>query len=389
MVSVLEGVKVIDFSCDTAGAYAAMLLAEQGADCIRVEPKTGGTSTPSPAFALFNRSKRNIALNLELPENRDALQRLLTKADIFITDLDTAQKERLQLSYEALAKVSPRLIYCSITPFGEKGPRAGEAASLDLVCAFAGTFGAQGGFGQPPVYVFLPFPAYAAAFLISYGASLALLNREQTGRGQKVETSLLAGAVAMESSAFISSPTIQPVTVMRSVQQGVVPAYRLYEAQDGKWFIIACGNPTFWNKLCMALDRVDLLSDPRFEGMPWALADVNNRLALTDIFTGMFAQKPRAHWLKLFEDNDVPCAPVNTREEFMDDPQVQHNHMMVEIEDRYFGKMRQMGIPLTLTDNPPLIKSPAPVPGEHTAAVLKEIGYQSRQISALKRKGVI
>jgi len=209
-----------------------------------------------------------------------------------------------------------------------------------------------------------------------------------SGRGQKVETSLLASAVAMESSAFISSPTIQPIAITRNIQQGVIPAYRLYQSQD-KWFILACGNPTFWNKLCMALDRIDLLADPRFEGMPWALANVDYRLALTEIFTEMFRQKPREHWLKLFEENDVPSAPVNTRLEFMDDPQVRHNHMIVEIEDRYFGKMRQMGIPVTLTDYPPQIKSPAPAPGEHTTAVLKQLGYQSREISSMRRKGVI
>lgn len=386
--SALEGIKLVDISRDTAGSYAAMLLAEQGADCIRVESKADGLGAPSPASALFNRSKRSIALNLEAPEGKDALHRLLARVDIFITDLDHEERGRCGLFYEPLAKVNPRLIYCSITPFGEKGPLSRTPTDVDFVCAFAGTFGAQGGFGQPPVFVFLPFASYAAAFLISYGASLALLNREMSGCGQMVETSLLAAAVTMESSAFISSPSIQPVTITRNIQQGVIPAYRLYQAQD-KWFIIACGNPTFWNKLCMALDRIDLLTDPRFEGMPWALADVNNRLILTEIFTEMFRQKPRTYWLKLFEDNDVPSAPVNTREEFMDDPQVRHNHMMVEIEDRYFGEMRQMGIPLTLADYPASVKSPAPVPGEHTAAVLKEIGYNAKQIVALKRKGVI
>ena len=203
-----------------------------------------------------------------------------------------------------------------------------------------------------------------------------------------METSLLAAAVTMESSAFISSPTIQPIAITRSIQHGVIPAYRLYQAQD-KWFILACGNPTFWNKLCMALDRIDLLTDPRFEGMPWALADVDNRLILTEIFTELFRQKPRAHWLKLFEENDVPGAPVNTREEFLDDPQVNHNHMVVEIDDRHFGRMRQIGVPLTLADYPAVVKGPAPIEGEHTLAILRESGYSPRQITTLRIRGVI
>lgn len=387
MTSALEGVTILDLSRDVAGAYAAMLMAEQGADCIKL-PMAGEASRYPAGFTLFDRSKRAMTLNLEMVGAREILHHLVKKADIIIKDYSPAQARRLHLTYATLAKINPRIIDCSVTPFGEKGPLKDKPANEGVAAAFSGTMGGQGGLRYPPIFVFIPFGSYAAGILTAYGASLALLVREATGKGQKVDTSLLAGSLAMEAGAFISASSITPVVARRSIQQGVLPAYKLYQCQDD-WIMVACGNPTFWNKLCMALERIDLLADPRFEGMPWALKSLESRDILVDILTDTFRAKPRAHWLSLLSANDVPCAPVITRAEFMDDPQVQRNEMVVEIEDSYFGKMRQMGIPLTLTDYPGKIKSRAPKPGEHTRAILKELGYQARQMADFKKRGII
>lgn len=387
MTSALDGVTVLDLSRDMAGSYAAMLLAEQGAGCIKIVA-SGSHGERPPVFALFDRSKRSLTLEPRTTGGAQLLQRLAARADIIIEDECGAAPRRFP-DYEALAGLNPRLIYCSVTPFGEKGPLRDRDADWMLVAAFAGTFSAQGGLSQPPVFVFLPLGAYGTALLTAYGASLALFTREVTGCGQRLDTSLLGGTLAMEAGGFLSAATITPVASTRSIQQGVLPAYRLYPCKDGRWIMIACGNTTFWNKLCLAMDRTDLLSDPRFEGMPWALANVENRLALTDIIAGILKEKTLAEWLDIFVAADVPCAPVNTREEFMNDPQVQVNHMIVEVEDRYLGRMRQMGVPLTLTDYPGSIKSPAPRPGEHTAAILSELGFTPPQIDALKREGAV
>jgi len=387
LASALDGVTILDLSRDMAGAYAAMLLAEQGAECIKIV-SPGADGERPPTFALFDRSKRSLTLDPETNGGQEVFRRLVARADIMVED-ECGPSPRRFMDYDALARLNPRLVYCSITPFGEKGPLKDKPGDWMLVAAFAGTFGAQGGLSQPPVFVFLPLGAYGTALLTAYGATLALFTREATGRGQRVDTSLLSGTLAMEAGGFLSAVTITPVASTRSIQQGVLPAYRLYPCKDDRWIMIACGNTTFWNKFCLAMDRTDLLSDPRFEGMPWALANVENRLALTDVIAGILKEKTLAEWLDIFVPADVPCAPVNTREEFMDDPQVQVNHMIVEVEDRHLGRMRQMGVPLTLTDYPGSIKSPAPRPGEHTAAILGELGYTPPQIDGLKREGAV
>jgi len=166
------------------------------------------------------------------------------------------------------------------------------------------------------------------------------------------------------------------------------PAYRLYQCQD-EWLFLACGNPTFWNKLCIALNREDLVADSRFADAPWAIVEEEHRDALTNILGDTLRQKPREYWLRLFEAADVPCAPVSRREEFMEDPQVQHNQMIVEIDDPQLGKTRQMGIPVTIVDSPGSIRGPAPQLGEHSQAVLRELGYGDERIGQLKDKGIV
>ena len=152
--------------------------------------------------------------------------------------------------------------------------------------------------------------------------------------------------------------------------------------------MLACGNQTFWNKLCIALGREDLVADPRFEGAPWTIAEEEHRDALTAIMADILRQKPRQYWLELFAAGDVPCAPVSRREGFMEDPQVQHNRMIVTIDDPQVGKTRQMGIPITLLENPTNIRGPAPRLGEHTDIVLGELGYSEERIAGLKEGGI-
>jgi len=199
---------------------------------------------------------------------------------------------------------------------------------------------------------------------------------------------LLAAALTMQSSAFISAESIVPMASNRSIQQGIIPIYRIYQCQDD-WLFLACGNPNFWNKLCIALGRDDLAADPRFEGAPWAVVEEEHRDALTSIMAEILRERPRAYWLQLFAENDVPCAPVSRREEFMEDPQVKQNQIIVEIDDPRVGKTRQMGIPVTLVETPGRIKGPAPRLGEHTSAILGELGYGDDRIGQFRNQGII
>ena len=389
MKPVLDGLFLVDLSSGIAGPFAAMLLAEMGMDCVKVEAREGDPARGMPGFALWNRSKRGLSLNLGNDKGREIVHRLVKRADVIIESFSPQQVRQLGLDYDTLSGLNPGLIYCAIPLFGEKGPLAEKHGDEFVVSAFAGIMAGQGGLGQPPVYVTLPLASYGAAFLTAYGAADALYVRETSGRGQKVEVSLLSGALAQQTAGFLASETIQPVALTRSMQQGGAAAYRLYECQDGLWIMLACGNQNFWNKLCIVLDRVDLAADPRFENAPWGIVDIDNILALTEIMAETFQQKPRAHWLKLLGDADVPIAPVSRREEFMEDPQVKHNRMIVDIEDPQFGRTRQMGIPITLTENPGQIKGPAPSLGQHTGEVLGELGCSSDEIGWLADSGVI
>ena len=388
MSSVLEGLSLVDLATGIAGPYAAMLLAEMGADCIKVEPREGDQARGLPGFAVWNRSKRGITADPATDGGREVIQRLAERADILVESFSPAQARRFGLDYDSLAQANPGLVYCAIPPFGEKGPLAEKPADEYVVSAFAGIMAGQGSIGWPPVYVTLPLASYSAAFMSAYGAAAALFVRETSGVGQKVEVSLLAGALGMQSGGFVRSETIRQFTTGQPMQQGIGPVYRLYQCQDD-WLILACGNQNFWNKLCIALDRLDLASDPRFENAPWAIPDPESVLALTEIMTATFRQQPRAHWIRLLNKADVPCAPVNRREEFMEDAQVLHNRMMVDIDDPALGATRQMGVPVTLTDNPGAIKGPAPRLGEHTSQILGELGYSEIAIQRLVEDGAV
>jgi len=388
MKPVLDGLFLVDISTGIAGSYAAMLLAEMGMDCIKVEPPGGDPARGMSGFAVWNRSKRGLTLDINTTDGKEILDRLIEKADVLIESFSPAQAQHLKVDYDSIYHLNERIIYCAISPFGEKGPLAEKPADEGVVAAYAGIMAGQGGLGHPPVYVTLPLASYGAAMQTAYGVAAALYVRETSGIGQKVDVSLLAGAIGQQSASFLQSETIQPVALPHGMQQGVAAVYRLYECQD-EWFMLACGNQNFWNKLCIAIERVDLIADPRFENAPWGIADMADQLALADIMANIFKQKPRAYWLNLLADADVPCAPVNRREEFMEDPQVLHNNMIVDIDDPYYGKTRQMGIPITLTDNPATVKGAAPTLGKHNREILAGLGYSDKAIEDFAGRKII
>ncbi len=374
----LDGITVLDCSSYLAGPYGAMMLADLGASVIKVESLEGDSFRELPGFYGWNRGKRSVAVNLKEPAGRLVLQRLVKTADVLIQNMRPGVAERLGMDSATLRAVNPRLIYCAMTAFGPDGPYRDRPGYDPVLQAMGGVQHLQG-FGGPPQFVRVAVTDYYTAALGAQAVLAALFVRERTGRGQHVETSLLQGVLALQSGSVVDYPG-KP-TFLRET-----PTYRLYQAGDGQWFFLACGNQAFWAKLCKAIGRHEMTDDPRFGS--WLLRG-DNRDALMPILEAAFATRSRDEWLKILSEHDIPSAPVQSLQEFMRDPGVQHLKMTVQYEHPEVGALTLMGQPLRFSETQAPDAGPPPVLGQHTRAVLREVGYTDGDIADLHRRGVI
>jgi crotonobetainyl-CoA:carnitine CoA-transferase CaiB-like acyl-CoA transferase len=388
MQQALSGFTVLDFGRYIPGPYAAMLLAEQGAEVIKIEPPGGDPARGHPAFRVFNRSKRGLVLDLKKQAGREAAQALAAKADVLVQNFRPGAAERLGLGYEALRGLNPRLVYLAITGFGPAGPYRDIAGWEPLVGAVSGVHVEQGGRGSlPPAYIVLPLSSYYAAFMAAYAVTIALYAREKTGRGQRVDISLL-GAILAASSGLMLNFEGQ-IRIPFTGSQGVSPIYRLYQGSDGQWFFLALGNLTFFAKFALLMERVDWLDDPLFEGAPFLILPPRNEQA-TAMIQEIFLTRTRDEWLEILKEADIPCAPAQPVETYMDDPQVEANEMVLSIEEPGLGRVRQMGVPVRLDTMPGRVLGRAPRLGEHSRDILSGLlGWGDDRIETLRKEGVI
>jgi len=371
-------VRVVDLTSYIAGSYAGMMLADLGARVVKVESLEGDSFRELPGFHGWNRGKRSLAVNLKTSEGREIVERLAAQADVLMENMRPGVLERLGLGYEHLRTVNPRLIYSSVTAFGSTGPYIDRPGFDPLLQAMSGAMTLQG-FGGPPQYLRVAVTDYYTASLAAQAVLAALFARERTGRGQRVETSLLHGSLALQSGNVVDYPG-KP-TIFR-----VNPTYRLYQAGDGLWFFLACGNQSFWVKLCKALEMNELADDPRFAS--WILR-LDNGEALLPLLEARFASEPRAHWLSVLAAHDIPAAPVQSLSEFMDDPAVRHHDLIHEYDHPEVGRLRLMGQPLVFSDTRAEDPGPPPALGEHTEAVLRELEYSPEAIADLERRKIV
>jgi formyl-CoA transferase/CoA:oxalate CoA-transferase len=374
----LDGIRVVDLTSYIAGSYSAMMLADLGAEVIKVESLAGDSFRELPGFFGWNRGKRSVTVDLKAPEGREIVERLAARADVVMENMRPGVADRLGVGWEPLSRLNPRLVYCSVTAFGSTGPYAQRPGFDPLLQAMSGVMALQG-FGGPPAYIRIAITDYYAAALGAQAVLAALFVRERTGRGQRVETSLLHAALALQSGNFVDYPGKQHVFRDN-------PTYRLYRAGDGQWFFLACGNQTFWVKLCTALGMDDLAHDPRFAS--WVLR-LDNREALLPILEARFVTEPRDHWLDLLARHDIPAAPVQSLMDFMDHPAVRHHDMVHEYQHPDVGPLRLMGQPLVLHATPARDPGPPPALGEHTEAVLRELGYDDAAIAGLEAGRIV
>jgi CoA:oxalate CoA-transferase len=374
----LSGIRVVDLTSYIAGSYAGMMLADLGARVVKVESLAGDSFRELPGFFGWNRGKRSIAVDLKTPDGRTIVERLAAGGDVVMENMRPGVADRLGVGWERVSALNPRVVYCSVTAFGSTGPYVDRPGFDPLLQALSGTMALQG-FGGPPRYVRIAITDYYAAALAAQAILAALFVRERTGQGQRVETSLLHAALALQSGNVVDYQGKQ--STFRDN-----PTYRLYQAGDGEWFFLACGNQTFWVKLCAALGLDHLAEDPRFAS--WLLR-LDNREALLPLLEKTFAGQPRSHWLAVLAAHDIPAAPVQTLLEFMDDPAVRHHGMVQEYEHPDVGHLRLMGQPLVFSATPAADPGPPPALGQHTDDVLRELGYPAEAIAGLRARGVI
>jgi crotonobetainyl-CoA:carnitine CoA-transferase CaiB-like acyl-CoA transferase len=383
----LHGYRIVDLTSMISGPYATMILADQGADVIKVENPDGGDHTRaasnrrngfSASFVNNNRNKRSIALDLKRVDAKEALLRLTATADVFVQNFRPGVAERMGLGETAVRAVAPNIIYVSISGFGEHGPYAAKPVYDPLVQAMSGLATIQAGSDtERPRLVRTIVPDKLTAVTASQAITAALLARERTGKGQHVRLSMLESVIAFLWSSDMGSQTFVGNEFPQQDAASFIDL--IYETTTG-YISAAVQTNREWVALTAALDKPEWLDDPRFRTPALRQQHINERLALTqDVLRTRSAEE----WLERLTAHGVPCAPVLTRSRMIADPQVQANEIVVETEHETAGRLRQARAAARFSATPTAIRHGAPILGEHTRAVLSELGYTADDIALL------
>lgn len=391
----LSGVRVIDVTQIMAGPFCTMLLGDMGADVIKIEKPDGGddirrsgppfVAGDSAAFLNIGRNKRSVVIDIKATEGAEIVRRLARTADIFVQNLRPGRIEGFGLGYDDLRAVNPSIVYATITGYGRTGPYK-DKPGFDLMAqGMSGIMGVTGHPGQPPVKVSVPITDLNAGLFTAFGVLAAYVNRLKTGTGQHVDSSLLEAGVAYtfwESAIYFA--TGSPPGPNGSAHQLSAP-YQALPTSDG-YLTIGGATQSNWARLCRAVGRAELLSDPRFTLNADRMA---NRAALEQTLSETFMTRTTAHWLGVLDRAGVPCGPINDMSQVYTDPQVVARDMVVEIDHPTAGAIRNVGIPVKFSETPGTVRRPPPRLGEHTHEVLVEFGYTSDEIAALEQRGIV
>jgi formyl-CoA transferase len=378
----LDGVKIVDLTSYIAGSYVATLLADLGARVVKVESPAGdGFRVMAGSFQGWNRGKRAIVVDLTKQGGRDLLYRMVREADVVLENYRPGVTKKLGVDYETIRSVKPDIVYCSVTAYGQTGPYIQSPGFDPLMQAQSGAMHAQGGEGNPPVFLRVAITDYAAAILGAVGIAAALAYRARTGQGQRLETSLVNAAIAVQAAEFLDyDGKPQP---RRMGEYGVDATHRLYQASDG-WLFLSCQDDPSWVRACATLGR---------SGLAKQYPDARSRLEHDDEIAAeletIFRGGKRQEWLDKLQSAGVRCGPSRVMTDFHDDPWAIQSGLTVSAESPDAGPVRQMGVAIGFSDTPGVVWGPAPAHGQHTDDVLREVGYSAEEISALRQNGVV
>lgn len=387
----LRGITVIELASYLTGPYAAMLLADLGAEVIKVEEKFSGDPFRgwgekgyNSTFCSVNRNKKSVALNLKTREGQEFLLKLVERADVLIENFRPGVIQELGLGYEAVREYNSRIIYCSISGFGQEGPYRDLPGYDTIGQAMGGLLSLITDLENPtPVGVSLS--DHITGVFACYGILAALYARERTGQGQKVETSLLQATASFvqEGAARYFATGVVPD---RETRARTAQVYA-FVAGDRRPFVIHLSSPPkFWEGLIQAVGRPEFRDNPQFQDRE---ARIQHYEILRQILAEIFATRSRKEWLERLRKYDVPCAPLYTLEEVFEDPQVQYLDMPVELNHPQMGLVRLSGSAIRLSETPISHRLAPPTLGEHTEEILRELGYDDGMIERWRQRGVI
>jgi crotonobetainyl-CoA:carnitine CoA-transferase CaiB-like acyl-CoA transferase len=388
----LDGITVLDLTRVLSGPYCTMLLADMGARVIKIEQPGKGDDTrawgppflegESAYFLSINRNKESVTVDFKHPDGRRLLEQLIGKSDVVVENFRPGTLAKLGLDYNTLAPRHPRLIYCSISGFGQTGPRVKEAGYDAVMQGEGGLMSITGDPAGPGFRLGVAIADVTSGMFAAYGVAMALFARERTGRGQEVDLAMLdtvAALLTYQAGNYFASGKVPARLGNR--HPSIVP-YETFSASDGD-FVLAVGNDDQWRRFCAV---AGLPEDPRFATNRQR---VTNYDAVRPFIADRLRTQPRQHWIDRLNAAGVPCGSVRNLQELFADPQIQARQMVAEIDHTTIGALRVLGVPVKLSDTPGAVRTPPPRLGEHTDAVLHDFGFSDDAIADLRRQKVI